>query len=265
MPFGVASVQTARMFNMDPTAYIDMIRRSGDRIVDVLAGVDLDAPVPSCPGWVVRDLVRHQAGVHAWARIIVNERLMASPGKDQEQLVGGWPADRELLTWFRSGYQALADVLANVPESLDCWTFLRSSSPLLHWTRRQAHETAIHRVDAELAAGVTLKSFERLFAVDGIDELLTAFITRPNRGPRSDTPTSFAVQCTDSGEAWTVYYDHEKAVTERSGDPDADAIVRGTAPDLYLWLWHRLPQDQAELVGDQSIIEDWNAVQVRWS
>lgn len=250
---------------MDPVAYIDMIRRSGDRIVEVLTGVDLDTPVPSCPEWVVRDLVRHLAGVHAWARIVVSGRLTVSPEKNQEQLVGGWPADRELLTWFRSGYQALADVLADAPESLECWTFLRASSPLLHWTRRQAHETAVHRVDAEQAAGVALEPLERLFAVDGIDELLTAFITRRNRGPRADKPTSFAVQCTDSGEAWTVYYDRDKALTERSADPDADAIVRGPAPDLYLWLWHRLPQDQAELVGDQTIIEDWNAVQVRWS
>ncbi len=253
------------MPNMDPASYIASIRQSGDRMVAALEGVDLDTPVPSCPEWAVRDLVRHQAGVHAWARIIVNERLKVSPEKNQAQMVGGWPADRELLTWFRSGYQALADVLANAPESLECWTFLRASTPLVHWTRRQAHETAIHRVDAELAAGVAPEPFERAFAVDGIDELLTAFITRPGRGPRADKPTSFAVQCTDSGEAWTVYYDHEKAVTERSGDPDADAIVRGPAPDLYLWLWHRLPQDQAELVGDQSIIEDWNAVQVRWS
>lgn len=250
---------------MDTEQYIQAIRDSGDRFVSVLEGVDLEAPVPSCPEWVVRDLVRHQAGVHAWARTIVGKRLGESPDRDMEQLVGGWPADNELLSWFQAGYQSLTDVLEQAPEQLRCWTFLEASSPLVHWARRQAHETAIHRVDAELAAGQLPVAFDPAFAADGIDELLTAFITRRGRGPTADRPTSFAVQCTDSGDAWTVYYDPEKAVTERSADPDADALVRGSASDLYLWLWHRLPQGQAELVGDPTVIDDWNTVQVRWS
>ncbi|MDH3192981.1 MAG: maleylpyruvate isomerase family mycothiol-dependent enzyme [Acidimicrobiia bacterium] len=250
---------------MDTHEYIQSIRTSGDRFVAVLEGVDLEAPVPSCPEWVVRDLVRHQAGVHAWARTIVGQRLQKSPDRDMEQLVGGWPVDSELLWWFQAGYESLADVLEQAPEQLRCWTFLEAASPLVHWARRQAHETAIHRVDAELSAGQRPVAFDPGFASDGIDELLTAFITRPNRGPRSEHPTSFSVQCTDSGAGWTVYYDGEKAVTERYTDPDADALVRGSASDLYLWVWHRLPQEQAELVGDLAVIADWNQVQVRWS
>lgn len=250
---------------MDTPRYIQSIRDSGDRFVAVLEGVDLEAPVPSCPEWVVRDLVRHQAGVHAWARTIVGNRLQKSPDRDMEQLVGGWPVDNELLWWFQAGYQSLADVLEQAPEQLQCWTFLEASSPLIHWARRQAHETAIHKVDAELAARQLPEVFQSAFAADGIDELLTAFITRRGRGPTADRPTSFAVQCTDSGDAWTVYYDQDRAVTERLADPDADALVRGSASDLYLWLWHRLPQEQAELVGSPSVADDFNKVQIRWS
>ena len=250
---------------METSQYIQSIRDSGNRMVSVLEGIDLEAPVPSCPEWVVRDLVRHQAGVHAWARTIVGKRLAESPDRDMEQLVGGWPADHELLWWFQAGCEALGDVLEKAPEQLQCWTFLEAPSPLIHWARRQAHETAIHSVDAELAAGRLPKVFDPAFAADGIDELLTAFVTRRGRGPEADRPTSFAVQCTDSGDAWTVYYDPEKALTERLPDPDADAVVRGSASDLYLWLWHRLPQEQVELVGTPAVIDDWNKVQVRWS
>ena len=31
------------------------------------AAAGLDAPVPTCPGWTVRDLVTHQGLIHRWA------------------------------------------------------------------------------------------------------------------------------------------------------------------------------------------------------
>ena len=67
--------------------------------------------------------------------------------------MGSWPPDAELAAGSRQGCAALADALAAAPADLECWTFLRAPSPLAMWARRQAHETAIHRVDAELAAG----------------------------------------------------------------------------------------------------------------
>jgi len=42
--------------------------------------------------------------------------------------------------------------LSAAPPDLRCWTFLPAPSPLAMWARRQAHETTVHRVDAELAA-----------------------------------------------------------------------------------------------------------------
>lgn len=253
------------MTSMNAAEYIEALTRAGDRMVSVLGGLDLETPVPSCPEWVARDLVRHVAGVHSWAKAIVGGRLAAQPGRDMEQLVGGWPPDDELLEWFAAGYRDLARILREAPEQLRCWTFLEADSPLLHWARRQAHETSIHRVDAELTAGLDPEPFAPAFASDGVDELVMAFITRRNSGPRSISPTSFGMRCTDSGEAWTVYYDDQKAVSVRSSDPDADALVRAPASDLYQWVWHRLPRDSAELVGDPKVIDDWNSVQVRWS
>ena len=252
------------MAPMDVTDYVAAIEAAALRIGSVLEDVDLDASVPSCPDWSARDLVRHLGGVHSWARTIVEHRLPSPPREELEALVGGWPSDGDLLAWFQTGSKRLADVLRSAPETLTCWTFLEGDTPLVHWARRQAHETAIHRVDAELAAGVEPESFDQAFAADGIDELLTGFITRDGRGPRSATPETFRLRSTDSGEAWTVYYDAHKAVTQRCGDPDADAFVRGSASDLYRWVWHRLHRDSVEVVGDDSVIDDWNTVRVEW-
>ena len=46
------------------------IREQSERFLDVLAGVDAEAPVPSCPGWTAADLLWHLGEVqHLWAEV----------------------------------------------------------------------------------------------------------------------------------------------------------------------------------------------------
>lgn len=52
---------------MDLKTHIDAVRREGGLLADSVA--DLEAAVPTCPGWTVRDLVRHQGEVHRWAPV----------------------------------------------------------------------------------------------------------------------------------------------------------------------------------------------------
>src|SRR5258706_12045265 len=107
----------------------------------------LDAAVPTCPDWTVRDLVRHTGGVHRWAAAHV-AGARVEPIATMEEVVGDWPADEELVTWFRDGHTALVETLLAADPTLDCYTFLPAPSPVAFWARRQAHETAIHRADA---------------------------------------------------------------------------------------------------------------------
>ncbi len=88
------------------------------------------------------------------------------------------PRTPTLASWLRDGCAALAAALEAAPPDLQCSTFLRAPSPLAMWARRQAHETAIHRVDAELAAGLAPSADNPVFAADGADELLTCFVPR---------------------------------------------------------------------------------------
>ncbi len=146
---------------MEVAAHIDALRGEGRLMADAAANAAPDAHVPTCPEWVVRDLVRHLGGVHRWATGYV-----AGPRTEQwdvnlDEVVGTWPDDAELVDWFREGCESLAGALEAAPPDLECWTFLRAPSPLAMWARRQAHETAIHRVDAELAAGVALTPLRR--------------------------------------------------------------------------------------------------------
>jgi uncharacterized protein (TIGR03083 family) len=253
---------------VDVADHIDALRAEGQLMAAAVAGSSPDAPVPTCPEWVVRDLVRHMGGVHRWATGYVAEARTEHEDVELDEVVGAWPDDADLAEWLRRGCTALADALAAAPADLECWTFLRAPSPLAMWARRQAHETAIHRVDAERAAGATLHPFAAPFAADGVDELLSCFVTRRSSSLRSATPASLAVGCTDADAAWLLRIEAD-AVTTASG-PDAagaaDCSVRGAAAQLYLALWNRAGPDALAVEGDRDVLGRFlDSVQVRWA
>lgn len=245
--------------------HIGALRRDGTLLADAAARAGADAPVPTCPEWVVRDLVQHLGGVHRWATAIVADARDEPIGMDEA--VGQWPGAKDLLDWFHQGHTALIDALSDAGPDLACWTFLAAPSPLSMWSRRQAHETAIHRVDAELAAGSTPTAVPARLAADGIDELLTCFITRPGRGLRTDQPRSLAIGCDDAPGNWLLHIG-PNGVEARTidGAAGADCAVRGTAHDLYLCLWNRGGAEHLAVAGDGDLLDLFlDQVQVRWS
>jgi uncharacterized protein (TIGR03083 family) len=251
---------------MGVSEHVEAIRAAGGRLLDSAEAAGLGATVPSCPGWTIRELVRHQGGVHRWATSIVATPRRAVWDVDLDEVVGSWPADEELLDWFADGCTRLVEAIRRAPAGLACWTFLTAPSPLAMWARRQAHETTIHAVDAELAAGRTPTTAPSL-AADGVDELLTCFVTRPGGSLRSPTPITFRVRCTDIAGDWCVRISNA-SVQVRPGQPDdiTDGEVAGQASDLYLTLWNRQSPDALTMTGDPAGIEMFlDRVKVRWS
>ena len=92
--------------------------------------------------------------MHRWATGIVAGPRTQPWDVDLDDVVGTWPADADLIGWFGDGVGRLVATLSRAEPDLACWTFLDAPSPLAMWARRQAHETSVHRVDAELAAGL---------------------------------------------------------------------------------------------------------------
>jgi uncharacterized protein (TIGR03083 family) len=254
------------------TEHIDALRNEGQLLHAAAADAGLDTPVPSCPDWLVRDLVRHIGGIHRWARRIVAESLPEPPGGDLDQLVGSWPADDELLAWFDQGHAALVAALEQADPDLACWTFLAGPSPLAMWARRQAHETTIHRVDAELATGRGVTAIPAPFAADGVDELLACFITRPGGRLRADPDRLLQVTCADAAGDWLVRIGSGPVLTSTApGHPDgaaasADCEVSGRAADLYLALWNRQSAEALTIGQDGSVLDLFtDRIRVRWS
>ncbi|MGW3289745.1 maleylpyruvate isomerase family mycothiol-dependent enzyme [Streptomyces sp. NPDC001002] len=246
------------MDTMDFVAHLD---REGVLLAAAAERAGTDAEVPTCPEWRVRDLVRHTGMVHRWAAAFVAEGHTAyHPDGGLPELDGA-----ELLAWFREGHGYLVEILSTAAPDVRCWQFMPAPSPLAFWARRQAHETTVHRIDAESARGGTPTEISPGFAADGIDELLRSFHARSKSRVRSEEPRVLRVRATDADDAvWTIRLSPEAPVTVRGEDGEADCELAGPAAQLYPALWNRQPFPNVS--GDAAVAALWREKSaVTWS
>jgi hypothetical protein len=123
-----------------------------------------------------------------------------------------------------------------------------------------AQETAVHRWDAE-SASISPAPIAAELAADGIDELLGNFVPRfAEQSPAPiDLGGSLAIECTDSAGAWRVRL-AGRAWEVARGEAQGDAVLRGNASDLLLFLYNRVPVDRVEVSGDEAVVGRWTAV-----
>ncbi|WP_329343245.1 maleylpyruvate isomerase N-terminal domain-containing protein [Streptomyces sp. NBC_01352] len=246
---------------METAEFVAILDQEGRLLAAAAEEAGTGAKVPTCPGWQVTDLLRHTGMVHRWAAAFVAEgHTSYHPDAGQPDLDGA-----ELLDWFREGHGQLVDTLRSASPDVQCWHFLPAPSPLAFWARRQAHETAVHRMDAESARGGAPSGIAGDFAVDGIDELLLGFHARAKSKVRTEEPRILRVRATDTdGTVWTVRLSQEPPAVERSVAGEADCEVAGPVAQLYLSLWNRLPFPS--VTGDASVAELWRDTSgVTWS
>jgi uncharacterized protein (TIGR03083 family) len=255
---------------MEISEHIAAIERDGTLMAAAARRAGLRAEVPPCRPWQVRDLLRHQGYVHRWAARFVAEELREPVAEltEAQQLASG-PADDGLPDWFAAGYQALAETLRTADLSVQCWTFLPAPSPLAFWSRRQAHETAIHRADAELAGGA-VTPFPPDFAADGIDELIMGFFGRRPEDAAGRQPT-LRIVAADADREWlvTLAPDGSRVARAERGGPRQrpDCTLTGTASALYLLLWNRADSDDGDVTveGAADLVKSWpDSMRVTW-
>jgi uncharacterized protein (TIGR03083 family) len=234
------------------------------------ARAGLGAPVPTCPGWTVLDLVAHQGMVHRWAAGCVRGEVADEERCARIEREGLESPDP--LTWLDEGARDLLSALAFAPADLDVWFFLRDAPGPRHgWARRQCHETTIHAVDAMAAARGSVPSPSETWisprlAADGVDELIMGFVPRRRNGLELPAPRTVVVRTTDTGEAWTMQVGEGRTtsgVGEPAADVEADVVdVSGTATQVYLALWNRGDEISC---SDPALLERWRSdVQVLW-
>jgi uncharacterized protein (TIGR03083 family) len=257
------------------SAHIDALDRDGALLADAAEAAGLHAGVPGCPGWQVRDLVRHQAYVHDWAARHVADRSpeLLDDGLTEPDILGRGPSDADLIAAYRDGHAALVATLRDADPDVECATFMPAPSPLAFWARRQAHETAVHRYDAQSAAPggppAPAAGFDPAFAADGVDELIMCFAPRRRYRTRNTDgggERSLTVRARDAEARWHVRL-ADGGTTVSRDDLAADCTLEGSAAGLYAFLWNRSDAIRAGLTiaGRPEILDVWNSsVRVRW-
>ncbi|MGN6253017.1 MAG: maleylpyruvate isomerase family mycothiol-dependent enzyme [Marmoricola sp.] len=220
-----------------------------------------EAGVPPCPGWTVRDLVAHQGMVHRWVTAVLRgERVDVAAVEAEGRAV----ADQ--LAWLDEGVTALLQAFVDTPEDAERWFLWPDPGPArLAWARRQCHETTVHALDAMAASlGRPPTACEAWFgaplAADGVDELLTGFLSWPKAPLRTPEPTSVLVEASDTGGAWTLVLGPDDPPESRRGTTThPDVTVRGPARDLLLTLWNRATPESVT-VSDPALLTTWRAL-----
>ena len=234
---------------MASSVHIDTLVRDGAAFADAAEAAGLTAPVASCPGWVMADLVGHLTWVHELFATVVADRVT----KLERRPSAGRAADDVLIATYRAGLDALVAALRATPPDTEVWTFTSDHS--VRWiARRMAHETAVHRWDAEQAAGID-QGIDATLASDGIDEYVTWFVHRPADGA-APVGGSVHIHCGDVPGEWTLRPAADGAGFDVAREhAKGDCALRGPANDLLLALWRRLPIDAIDVVGDTAVAE----------
>ncbi|HEY7142603.1 MAG TPA: maleylpyruvate isomerase family mycothiol-dependent enzyme [Streptosporangiaceae bacterium] len=236
----------------------------------LLAASGPDLPVPTCPGWTMRKLATHVGRAQRWAGHIVATRspelipYRSAPDGKLPADPAAWPA------WLRAGAQLVTSEITAAGEDR-VWTFV-GPRPASFWARRMAHETAVHRADAELAAGDDPVLGDRI-AADGIDEWL-GFLPGPDAGQAGEPGDPRLTALPDGGSLhvhvtgdgldgtgeWLIRREGPGLTVSR-GHAKADAAIRGPAGRVLLALVRRIPADDRaiEVLGDRELVTRWLA------
>jgi uncharacterized protein (TIGR03083 family) len=232
---------------VDDLDYLSALRTDSTDLA-AAARLGLEPPVLACPGWTVADLVRHTGTVQRHKATIVRERLRRPPRAADFPAA---PSSDLLIDWFVEGADDLADTLERTDPATSVWTFHHPDQTAGFWRRRMAHETAVHRADAQSAHGA-IAPVPAPLARDGVDEVLDVMLARL-RDVQAGTGESVHLHCTDADGEWLLTLEPDR-VRVRLGHAKGDCAARGSASDLLLFLWGRLPRERLGVFGNAELL-----------
>ncbi len=244
---------------LDTDAYLRSVERDAATMAAIADIVPLDSPVPSCPDWDLRELIVHTGIVHRHKAALVRDAWVDS---QPERPHGPFGAD--LIVWFEEGVADLVTVLRNADLTQPAWTWCVHEHSARWWVRRMAHETAIHRADAELAGGL-VPELDQELAVDGADEVINeSLVGGPAWGTVTPKDRVFELRAGD--RSWRLRTATFSGTSPRSGekytdlgtlvfdDGQPDTVIDTDGSALDLWLWGRGDLPSGAVSGDSDLV-----------
>lgn len=224
---------------MQTDQYLPALRRADDRFAEAAAAAVLhrgwSAPVPGCPGWTLADLVWHLAEVQRFWAWVVRTRAQ-DPSAYVEPTRH---PDDELLAYGAARSAELEAVLAGADPAEPVWTWAPRKD-VAFVLRRQAQEATVHVVDVEQVLG-DVRPVPADIGLDGLDEWLEVMVpgALPDGPPRGAHPV--VLHAVDAAAERTLF---------PGTRPFPVAALTGTAGDLLLAVWRRVPLEVLTVDGD---------------
>ncbi|HVT66089.1 MAG TPA: maleylpyruvate isomerase family mycothiol-dependent enzyme [Mycobacteriales bacterium] len=231
---------------------VTSVRREGEALIAAARSGAVDVEVPTCGDWTIEDLVRHVWQVYANVTCYVSTRATSRPEKLPEMPTGD-PV--ELLA---SQLDQLVGALSDAEPDTPVWTWVFDApEAALFWARRMAHESAVHRFDAQNAHGIR-QPIDAELAADGIDELIDIIAPRVYGRDKLTGPTgTISLRATD-GDSWLLELAPDGV--KRSDVLESPQVTAsGTSSALLLALYNRVPWTSLDLAGDTDLLEKWTS------
>jgi uncharacterized protein (TIGR03083 family) len=237
--------------------YSAALLAENNSFAELLRTADPSTPIPTCPGWTLRQLLRHVGRGDRWAAQIIEDRL--TEYLDPRTVPNGKPPDDAdgATDWLRGGARDLVDAVQRVGGDVEVWTFL-GPRPASWWVRRRLHEATVHRADAALALGTEYGLSPEL-AADGLTEWLQRVVVQATDEPLPVSEGGTLHLHADDGGEWTLSGDGRAVSLSIAHADDADATVSGPATALLLTTVRRLRADDPAVTvrGDAGAWQRW--------
>ncbi|MEU2616139.1 maleylpyruvate isomerase family mycothiol-dependent enzyme [Micromonospora sp. NPDC007271] len=236
--------------------WIGALRTEGPTFAAAVAEAPPETPVLSCPGWTVTDLAHHLAGMYVWTRTVVTAGTTTRPVREDVTPPAGLPP----AEWYRQEYDQLMALFEGLDPEAPAWNFAPQPKKAGFWPRRAAHETAVHRWDAQLAIGAG-EPIEAKLAADGVSEVLDTWLPAGRRTQAGQWHGVVQLTATDAAQDWYLRLRGEgvalldTATILDHDDHHARAQVVGTASDLLLALMGRISFDALGVAGDRRLLD----------
>ena len=262
------------MTNTETIDRAAVIRAEAERFAAVLADTSPGARCPTCPDWNAADLLWHLTEVHTfWATVLGEDARSDDGAAAAEQHKPERPAAVAAMLPVRAtATAALLEQLARLGDAEPRWSWWESDQTVGFTRRMQTYEATMHRVDAELTAGVDVSPIAPAVATGAIDHCADVMWGWMPDWADYESLTTVALVATDTGQGWLLDVGHwtgtgpqsGKAFDEpravRAGDGAEPAVtVTGPVQDLALWAWTRggtvaITGDDAGVAALQALI-----------
>lgn len=242
--------------------WLTSLRSDGTAFLNAISQPDvISVTVPSCPDWTVGELARHLGAIYRRVRVNAASSDIHTP----------WPAlavpddapaadDPSVVSWFGQELAQIDAFLQALDPDRPVWNWAPQAKVGAFWHRRLAHETAVHRWDAQLATGLP-EPLDSKLAGDTVSEVFDTMLPAGRRRSPSTASGMVHLVASDLDQHWWVrvrgegvaLLDTNTLLDDSEHQPGA--VASGTASDLALALWGRVSFDVLHTTGDLALLE----------